>query len=140
MRAPCWRTSWLRSNMWISNMLTVFTDFKGAYDRVWKAKFISKLKIYGVTGRMLNWYTRFLTQRWVNIQGEDTKSSFKQSKLPSRSHLQYNPLQCIHCWLLEKLEWIKVSMFANIMIWTSASNKNKNQKRIKKQIGLIRIP
>lgn len=49
-------------------IFTVFIDFKGAYDTVWRAKLISKLKIYGVRGCMLSWYTGYLTPE----TGKDT--------------------------------------------------------------------
>ena len=46
------------------SMATVFINFKGTYDTVWRAKLINKLKNMW-SERMLRWYTRFLTQRWA---------------------------------------------------------------------------
>jgi hypothetical protein len=45
------------------NTLAVFTDFKGAFDTVWRSKLMSKLEMYGVRGNMPSWSGRFLAQR-----------------------------------------------------------------------------
>jgi hypothetical protein len=42
---------------------------------------MSKLKMYGVRGNMLNWFGRFLAQRWVKVWLDEAELKYKQSKI-----------------------------------------------------------
>jgi hypothetical protein len=39
---------------------------------------MGKLKMYKVSGNMLQWFARFLPQRWVKVQWDEAESKNKQ--------------------------------------------------------------
>ena len=45
------------------SVLAVFVDFSRAYDSIWRAKLIEKLKNMNIQGNMLAWISRFLDQK-----------------------------------------------------------------------------
>jgi len=57
-----------------------FVDFSGAYDSIWRAKHIEKLKNMHIEGIMLAWFSRFLYQRWTKVKYDETFSKYKQTK------------------------------------------------------------
>ena len=113
--------------------LSMFIDFKGAYDTLWRSKLISKLKMYRVRGNVLSWFGRFLTQRWVKVRWDEVESKYKQTKigLPQgavSSTILFNVYISDLPKHLKKIEGIKVSMFVDdVVIWASAKNNNKQQ-------------
>jgi hypothetical protein len=50
------------------SVLAVFVDFSGAYDTIWRAKLIEKIKNMNIEGNMLVWPSRFLDQRWTKVK------------------------------------------------------------------------
>ena len=50
------------------SILAVSTDLSGAYDSIWRAKHIEKLKNLNTEGNMLAWFSRFLDQRWTTVK------------------------------------------------------------------------
>ena len=63
------------------SVLAVFVDFSGAYDSIWRAKLIEKLKNMNTEGNMLTWISRFLDQRWTKVKNGETFSKYKQTKV-----------------------------------------------------------
>ena len=43
----------------------IFLDIKKAFDTVDHDKLIDKLRYYGITGVVLNWFKSFLANRWA---------------------------------------------------------------------------
>ena len=62
-------------------VLAVFVDFCRAYDSIWRAKLIEKLKNMNIEGNMLVWFSRFLDQRWTKVTYGKTFSKYKQTKV-----------------------------------------------------------
>ena len=121
--------------------LSMFIDFKGAYDTLWRSKLISKLKMYRVRGNVLSWFGRFLTQRWVKVRWDEVESKYKQTKigLPQgavSSTILFNVYISDLPKHLKKIEGIKVSMFVDdVVIWASAKNNNKQQRTLEKTMN-----
>ena len=115
--------------------LAVFVDFKGAYDTVWREKLIAKLKSYNVRRRMLNWYKRFLQQRWVKTRWEGHESRFKQSKvgLPQGAASSTTLFNVYINDLPKKLQTIpgiEVSMFADdVVLWAAEKTQTRNKRK-----------
>ena len=63
------------------SVLAVFVDFSGAYDHIWRAKLIEKLKNLNTEGNMLVWFSRFLDQRWTKVKYGETFSKYKKTKV-----------------------------------------------------------
>jgi hypothetical protein len=61
--------------------LAVFVDFSGAYDSIWRAKLIEKLKNLNTETNMLAWFSRFLNQTWTKLKDGETFSKYKQTKV-----------------------------------------------------------
>jgi hypothetical protein len=70
-------------------MLSVFLDFKKAFDKVWHKGLIFKLKQIGVTGSILNWLENYLSHRkqCVVIQGHKSTYLHIYAGIPQGSVL-----------------------------------------------------
>lgn len=71
----------------------VFVDFKGAYDTVWRTKLLHKLAMKRISGRMLRWFSDFLTQRHINVATERHSLASKLCKRVSPKEL-YRVVSC----------------------------------------------
>lgn len=115
--------------------LAVFVDFQGAYDSVWRSKLLVKLLQSGISGRMLSWYRRFLTQRWCRTSWKNIDSSYRQSRigLPQgavSSCVLFNLYTNDLIEKLKKIEGVNVCMFADDMvIWIQKENIKNFQKQ-----------
>lgn len=80
------------------SVLAFFVDFSGAYDSIWRAKLIEKLKNTNIEGNMLTWFSRFLDQRWTKVKYGETFSNCKQNKsrVTPGSSDKHHTFQCIH--------------------------------------------
>jgi len=63
------------------NVLADFVDFSGAYDSIWRAKHIEKLRNMNIEGNMLTWISRFSDQRWTKVKYGETFSKYKQRRV-----------------------------------------------------------
>jgi len=63
------------------SVLVVFVDFSGAYDSMWRAKLIDKLRNMNTEGNMMTWISRFLDQRWTEVKYGGTCSKYKQTRV-----------------------------------------------------------
>lgn len=115
--------------------LAVFVDFQGAYDTICRKNLLSKLSMYGIEGRMLGWFGRFLAQRWVKTSWNNIESKYRQSKigLPQgsvSSPILFNIYVNDLIKRLKEVGDIQVSMFADdLVIWTEASNCRNYQRQ-----------
>ena len=58
-----------------ANVDVIYTDFKKAYEKVDHKKLLEKMeKKYGITGKLKNWLTDFLTNRVQKVVIEETLS------------------------------------------------------------------
>ena len=55
----------------------VFCDLSKAFDRVWHKGLLFKLKSYGVSGHLLQWFASYLNFRSQRVLHRNTMSSFK---------------------------------------------------------------
>lgn len=53
----------------------VFCDLSKAFDRVWHKGLIYKLYMYGISGNMLDWFERFLSNRTQKVMYRNIFSS-----------------------------------------------------------------
>ena len=60
------------------SILATFFDVKKAYDRVWHARLLYKLKCIGISGNMYSYIKNFLSKRVICTKVENTYSSFKK--------------------------------------------------------------
>ena len=63
------------------SVLAVFVNFSGAYDSIWRAKLIEKLKSMNIEGNMLAWFSRFFDQTWTKVKYGETFPKYKQTKV-----------------------------------------------------------
>ena len=123
------------------SVLAVFVDLKGAYDTVWRTKLICKLKDMNVKDNMLEWFKKFLSQRWIATKYNNHTSSYKQTKvgLPQGAvssttlfNLYVNDLPKE----FKSIENINTCMFADdIIIWTKSRNDKKQQVNLETKIN-----
>jgi len=67
----------------------VFCDVSKAFDKVWHKGLIYKLKLYGIRGNLLNWFTSYLENRSqrVVIQGTRSTTKYIEAGVPQGSVL-----------------------------------------------------
>jgi ribonuclease HI len=53
----------------------VYVDLKSAYDKIWHAGLLHKLKRCGIKGKLLNWLAAYLTDRKFQVRVEGSESS-----------------------------------------------------------------
>ncbi len=56
------------------HVIAIFLDLEKAFDLVWSKGLISRLKRYGITGRMFKWIDNFLTDRKIRVRIGDQTS------------------------------------------------------------------
>jgi hypothetical protein len=62
------------------SVLAVFVDLSGAYDCIWRAKLIEKLKNMNTTGNMLARFERFLHHGWTKVKYVETLQTMQNLK------------------------------------------------------------
>ena len=62
------------------NVDVIYLDFKKAFDSVPHKRLIGVLRLYGITGRALNWITDFLSGRQQRLVINDSRSSWQPVK------------------------------------------------------------
>jgi hypothetical protein len=65
------------------SILAVFVDLSGAYDSIWIAKLIKKLKNMNIEGNIIARISILLDQRWTKVKYGETFSKYKQTKVGS---------------------------------------------------------
>ena len=117
------------------NTTVVYVDFEKAYDSVWKSNLLLKLSKNGVSGKMLQWFKNFLSQRYCQVRFGDTTSKFKQLQtgLPqgavtscSLFNLYINDLVP----KLTKYEGVNALLYADDLVLWSSTPKSKPLKHI----------
>ena len=58
----------------------VFLDISKAFDKVWHAGLLAKMKNLGVEGTLLNWFESYLKSRQQRVVIEGSSSSWKEVK------------------------------------------------------------
>jgi hypothetical protein len=122
--------------------LAVFIDFSGAYDSIWRAKLIEKLKNLNIEGNMLAWISRFLDQRWTKVKYGETFSKYKQTKvgLPQGAvtsttlfNTYINDLANI-----ARNTKTNMGMYADdIVIWASTKNNAKQHRTLEQTMNTV---
>ena len=56
----------------------VFCDISKAFDRVWHKGLLSKLKQYGISGNLLNWFCDYLSERSQRVVLNGNNSTWRQ--------------------------------------------------------------
>ena len=69
--AICARSS--SSMFWMIGLLlwnrdVIYLDLQKAFDKVPHTRLLSKLKSYGITGKLLQWIENFLSNRWQSVR------------------------------------------------------------------------
>lgn len=113
--------------------LAVFVDFKNAYDLVWRAGVLDKLRLSGVRGRMLKWIYMFINQRLCTTKINGIISKFKKQNMglpqgavvsPTLFNVMINDLPT----QLNKIDGIKTALFADdLVIWVSKPRRHFNK-------------
>ena len=124
------------------SVLAVFIDFSRAYDSIWRAKLIEKLKNLNIEGNMLAWISRFLDQRWTKVKYGETFSKYKQRKvgLPQGAvtsttlfNTYINDLPNI-----VRNTNINMGMYADdVVIWASTKNNAKQHKTLEQTMNTV---
>ena len=54
----------------------VFCDFSKAFDKVWHRGLLHKMKAYGITGKLINWFKSYLKARRQKIVIKNNSSAY----------------------------------------------------------------
>ena len=92
----------------------VFCDIKKAFDRVWHAGLIHKLKAAGVSGSLLKWFISYLADREqrVVLQGAQSDWNF----IPAEYHKVPFLVPCYFCYILMILLLILVRTYVCLLM------------------------
>jgi len=123
------------------NVLATFFDIKRAYDQVWHAKLLHKLKNLGFSGHFYNYIKSFLTNRSIQVRVAKSYSSFRSLHmgLPQGSvisPLLFNVLLYDLPMKLSK-EVVLVQYADDICMWMNVSMKRNTPKRALKYIKKV---
>jgi len=122
------------------SVLAVFVDFSGAYDSIWRAELIEKLKNMNIEENMLAWFSRFLDQRWTKVKYGKTFSKYKQIKVgllqgavtsTTLFNAYINDLPNI-----VRNTKTNIGIYVdNVVIWASTKNNAKQHKTLEQTIN-----
>ena len=119
----------------------LFLDLRKAFDTVDHKILIDKLKLYGITGSILNWFISYLDKRYQTCKVNNVKSSRKLIKcgIPQGSNL--GPLLFrlyVTSMLSNCLDQAEPSMFADdTNVSTSAESVEKLETQLNLETQLI---
>ena len=54
----------------------VFCDFSKAFDKVWHRGLLHKMKAYGITGNLINWFKSYLKARRQKVVIRNNSSAY----------------------------------------------------------------
>ena len=54
----------------------VFCDFSKAFDKVWHRGLLHKMKAYGITGNLINWFKSYLKSRRQKVVIKNNSSAY----------------------------------------------------------------
>ena len=116
------------------NVLATFFDIKRAYDQVWHAQLLNKLKKAGICGRLFSFIKDFLSNRTIETRVEKAYSSQRglHMGVPQGSIIAPLLFSIMISDLSKKIsKSIKIVQYADdICIWLDAKLKNiSNRKR-----------
>ena len=122
------------------SVLAVFVDFSGAYDSIWRAELIEKLKNMNIEENMLAWFSRFLDQRWTKVKYGKIFSKYKQIKVgllqgavtsTTLFNAYINDLPNI-----VRNTKTNIGIYVdNVVIWASTKNNAKQHKTLEQTIN-----
>ena len=117
----------------------VFADISKAFDRVWHAGILHKLKNNGITGSLNEWFSDYLTDRkqCVVINGHSSEYGTIEAGVPQGSVLGPLLFLIFRDDIKEGLE-SKISLFADDSLFYMVSNLHNTNKDVLDR-DLIRI-
>ena len=115
------------------NVLATFFDLRKAYDQIWHAKLIQKLKLFNINGRMLRFLMNFLDNRSIQVRVGNSYSNSKHIDmgLPQGSILSpilFNLFVADLPSIISK-EATLVQYADDICLWKSVTLKRNTSKR-----------
>ena len=120
----------------------VFLDVEKAFDQVWHAGLLHKMKKFGIDQNLLRWINSFLCERSISIKIKDIKSDFFS---PKHGVPQGSPLSPILFTIYvsdipqpENVQTTTLSQFADdIALWAYGRNIIMSQYKIQKHLNKI---
>lgn len=95
--------------------LCVFLDFEKAFDMLWRAGLMVKLKSYGINGHMYDWIRDFLSERTIQVRvGADLSTVHKiENGTPQGAMISPILFICMVNDLPDGLDEVESSLFAD---------------------------
>ena len=123
-----------------SHTLGVFLDFEKAFDMMWQAGLMVKLKSYGINGHMYDWIREFLFERTIQVRVGAELSSVHTIENGTPQGAMISPILfiCMVNDLPDSLEDVESSLFADdSAIYKSGRNMAHLQKVVQRNLDRI---
>jgi len=124
----------LRTN---SHTLAVFLDFEKAFDMMWRARLLLKLKNFGINGSMYEWIRNFLSERTIQVRVGNELSDVHILENGTAQGAMISPLLfiCMISDLPNGLHDVETSLFADdSAIYKSGRNVKYLQRVIQRRL------
>ena len=118
----------------------VFVYFSRAYDSIWRAKLVEKLKNMNTEGNTMAWFSRFLDQSWTKVKYGETFSKYKQTKV-GLSQRAVTSTTLFNDYINDLPHIVRntktnIRMYADdVVIWASTKNNAKQHKPLEQTIS-----
>ena len=119
----------------------VFVDLQQAYDRVWRKGLLLKLQNMGIKGNMYSWIKSFLTDRLIQTQLNDSRSSkaVLEEGLPQGSSISCTLFLVFLNDISDVLKTENALLADDLVLWHTSNSTIISRRRLQEDLDSLGV-